>query len=434
MRNTGEDVKRPNLLYLHSHDTGRWIEPHGAAVPTPNLAALAREGVMFRKAFCAAPTCSPSRAAMLTGQSPHSCGLLGLTHRGFAMAHPGHHLARFLKGHGYRTALSGIQHEIAAGREKDLGYDEVLAPAREGLEGACAFLEAAEVPQPFFLAVGFHETHRVFPEPGPGEDPSSCAPAPHVPDEPGTRRDMAAFKASARELDRKVGKVLELLRRRGLDRDTIVLCTTDHGPAFPLMKCNLTDDGLGVYLLLRGPQGLSGGKVVDAMVSHLDVFPTLCELAGLPAPSWLEGTSLMPLVRGEKAEVREELFGEVTYHAAYQPMRAARTARHKLILRFGGRARPVLPNCDDGPSKDALLRAGWKEASLPEEELYDLALDPREGRNLAADPAHAGTLRAMRARLRGWMERTNDPLLKGPVPAPAGAVVSDPDWTRVKGP
>ena len=74
---------RPNILYLHSHDTGRHIQPYGHAVATPNLQRLAEQGVLFRQAFCAAPTCSASRAALLFGQGPHSAGMLGLTNRGF---------------------------------------------------------------------------------------------------------------------------------------------------------------------------------------------------------------------------------------------------------------------------------------------------------------------------------------------------------------
>src|SRR5438128_29326 len=75
----------PNILYLHSHDSGRYLQPYGHAVPTPSLKKLAAEGVLFRRAFSAAPTCSPSRAALLTGQYAHQSGMLGLAHRGFSL-------------------------------------------------------------------------------------------------------------------------------------------------------------------------------------------------------------------------------------------------------------------------------------------------------------------------------------------------------------
>jgi arylsulfatase A-like enzyme len=206
-----------------------------------------------------------------------------------------------------------------------------------------------------------------------------------------------------------------------------VISTTDHGVSFPLMKCNLNDSGWGVSLIMRGPGGFNGGRLVDSLLSHVDVYPTLCELLGISPPSWLEGRSFLPIVRGEKAEINEEVFAEVTYHAAYEPKRAVRTQRWKYIRRFGDRHSPVLPNCDDGLSKSLWVEYGWKQHRLPEEDLYDLIFDPGEHQNLAPDPQYKETLIEMRARLDSWMRRTNDPVLRGPVPAPPGAKVNDPD-------
>ena len=193
------------------------------------------------------------------------------------------------------------------------------------------------------------------------------------------------------------------------------------------MKCTLTDHGIGVMLILRGPGGFSGGKVCDALVSHVDLFPTLCDLLGIDPPDWLEGRSMMPLVRGDADEINDDIFAEVTYHAAYEPMRAVRTRRWKYIRRFEERSRPVLPNVDGSPTKNLLLAHGLADRTPESEQLYDLMFDPNEARNLAADPAHAGVLREMRDRLERWMKRTSDPLLRGPVPAPSGARVNDPD-------
>jgi arylsulfatase A-like enzyme len=164
----------------------------------------------------------------------------------------------------------------------------------------------------------------------------------------------------------------------------------------------------------------------------VDVYPTLCELLGISPPPWLEGRSFLPIVREEKKEINEEVFAEVTYHAAYEPKRAVRTQRWKYIRRFGDHHTPVLPNCDDGLSKSLWLEYGWKQHQLPEEDLYDLVFDPGEHQNLVADPQYKGTLMEMRARLDSWMRRTNDPILRGPVPAPPGAKVNDPDGTSPK--
>ncbi|MDH7571364.1 MAG: sulfatase-like hydrolase/transferase, partial [Armatimonadota bacterium] len=117
-------LARPNLLYLHSHDTGRYIQPYGYPVPTPNLQRLAEEGFLFRQAFCANPTCSASRAALLTGQCAHSSGMTGLAHRGFSLKDYGQHLVHTLRAAGYVSTLVGVQH--VARDATVIGYDEIL--------------------------------------------------------------------------------------------------------------------------------------------------------------------------------------------------------------------------------------------------------------------------------------------------------------------
>lgn len=421
-------TERLNVLYVHSHDTGRYIHPYGYAVPTPNLQRLAEEGVLFSNAFCAAPTCSPSRAAMLTGQCAHSAGMIGLAHRGFDLTDPRQHLASVLSGAGYHTALVGVQHEIKRDPTR-LGYREVVPLANPWQEhvgdGAAAWLGKAPA-TPWFLSVGFFQTHREYPSVEAGAGRYLRPPAP-IAATAATRDDMAAYVASARQLDAGIGQVLAALEASGQARNTLVLCTTDHGLAFPGMKCTLTDHGIGVLLILRGPAGLQGGRICDALTSQIDILPTLCELLGLETPDWVQGHSLWPVLRGETAEVNDEVFAEVTYHAAYEPQRAVRTRRWKYIRRFGTRCTPVLPNCDDSPSKDLWLSHGWADQILPDEQLYDLVFDPHEAYNLAADPLYVSAMEEMRARLLNWMERTHDPLLAGePVPAPAGAQVNDP--------
>ena len=423
--------RRMNVVYLHSHDTGRYVSPYGFAVPTPNIQHLAESGTVFRRAFAAAPTCSPSRAALLTGQWAHSSGMLGLAHRGFRLHDPEQHLAAVLRKSGYTTVLAGIQH--VAGDPADLAYDRVLASGKDRSVAAvmpaasAVIAELAASGLPFFLDAGVFETHRPFPEPGPDDDPRYLAPPLPMPDTPETRADMAAYHTMVRELDRGVGIVLEALREHGLDDDTLVIHTTDHGLAFPRMKCNLTAHGTGVLLSLRAPGRIPAGRVVDAMVSHVDIFPTVCELLGLTAPDWLQGQSLVPLLDGSADAVREETFAEVTYHAAYEPQRAVRTDRWNYVRRYGERPTPVLPNIDDGLSRDAWLEAGWDREDLPAEQLYDLMFDPGEASNLAASARHAVVLDEMRGRLDRWMRATDDPLLRGDVPLPPGATMNDVD-------
>jgi arylsulfatase A-like enzyme len=354
--------------------------------------------------------------------------MLGLAHRGFALDDYKQHIVHTLREAGYESTLIGVQH--VAAEPGVIGYDRVASvessDARHVTPIAVDFLNNAPR-EPFFLAVGYSETHREFHTPGPSEDPRYCLPPHPLPDSIQTRQDMAAFKASARVLDDAIGDVLNTLKDNDLADSTLVICTTDHGIPFPGSKCNLTDHGIGVMLIMRGPGGFDGGQICDGMVSHIDLFPTICDLLKIDAPGWLQGKSMMPLIRGKVDETNTEVFAEVTFHAAYEPQRAIRTQRWKYIRRFDERSSPVLPNCDDGPSKDVWLQSGWANRPPAQEQLYDLAFDPNECHNLAGDPAMAEVLTEMRSRLERWMRATDDPLSRGPVSAPRGVRLNDPD-------
>ncbi len=431
-------MKKPNIIFMHSHNTGRYIQPYGFAIPAPNLQHLADSGVIFRKAFASAPTCSPSRASFLTGMMPHSCGMLGLAHRGFKLPNYSIHLAHVLKAAGYITALSGVEH--TAPDLSDVGYDRILSfqklesasPQNPGDPAQTAAKYLSSSPdQPFFLSVGLRETHRPFPkadpEHHPEEDPRFCQPPQPLPDAPETRADMADFKASVRVMDRKYGLILDALERSGLRENTYVFCFCDHGLQFPLNMCNLTDHGIGVYLIAHGPEHFTGGKSIDAMVSLMDLFPTVCALADVPIPARIQGGSLLTLVDGKADKLHDALFAEVNYHAAYEPMRCVRTERYKYIRRFDERDRLVLPNVDDTPSKDFLLAKGWAESPREQEMLYDLMFDPIESNNLVSKTSYRATYRAMSKLLDAWMKETEDPLLRGPAKAPSGSHLNDPD-------
>ncbi len=418
----------PNILYLHSHDTGRYVQPYGHPVPTPNIQHLADQGILFRKAFCGTPTCSTSRACLLTGQYGHNNGMLGLAHRGWSLNDYRQHIVHTLREAGYTSVLIGEQH--IAKEPEIIGFDRVVKIETTHVESVAPVARrilGEPLPQPFFLSVGFFETHRDWLDPPSLRDALYSLPPANLPDTPETRRDMASYKASARSLDQGVGTVLDTLQTHGLADNTLVIFTTDHGLAFPGAKATLFDRGLGVMLIVRGPGGFTGGRVNDALVSHLDVYPTLCDLAGIEKPDFLQGHSLLPLVNGEVSSLRKELYAEMTWHAAYEPQRAVRTRRYKYIRRFGSRRTPVLANCDDSPSKTLLLEHGWAERTVPFEQLYDLLYDPNEAANLAEDPAHADVLADLSGRLQSWMLETEDPLLHGDPQPPSGAEINEPD-------
>ena len=428
-----------NIIYMHTHDSGRYWSPYGYALPTPNLMALARQGTLFRQCYCAGPTCSPSRAALLTGMNPHSCGMQGLASRGWQLNDYSKHLAAYLGQNGYETALCGIQHE--APDHRMIGYKRVLGSQEFSMDqteqsmeewdfsntrAACAFLRGPHENEPFFLSMGWFNTHREYPKAKSDIDPAYLAPPLPLYDCETNRRDMADYHESVRVVDDCVGMLLTALEEAGLAGDTLVVMTTDHGIAFPQMKCTLYDTGIGVGLILRYPGNPSAGQATDALVSQLDLYPTLCQWADLPLPAWLEGHSLLPLLEGRCTEVRQEIFAEVTYHAAYEPKRCIRTQRYKLI-RFYDEHNGIVPaNIDECPSKDLLLQNGFGSHTRVREYLFDLWLDAPERENLAADPAHQAVYTDLSRRLEAWMKATDDPLLKygSRVPKPAGARVN----------
>ena len=416
----------PNILYIHSHDTGRYVQPYGHGIPTPNIQLLADQGVLFREAFSAAPTCSGSRASLLTGQYCHSNGMFGLAHRGWALNDYSQHWVHALRPAGYRSVLIGEQH--ISENPAVIGYDdEIEVASHHAADIAPTAIETlGRVPEPWFLSVGFFETHRTFKAPTSVRDTLYSLPPRNLPDAPITREEMAAFKASARSLDQGIGAVLNELHRLGVADRTLIVCTTDHGLAFPNAKATLYDRGTGVMLIMRGPRGFTGGKVIDSLVSHLDIYPTLCDIVGVEHPRFLQGRSLMPLIEGDAPAVRDAVFTEMTYHAAYQPQRAIRTERWKYIRRFHDYPHPVLANCDDSGTKRLWDENGWGEQFVPEEQLFDLLFDPNEAYSLHGRREHAGVLAALRQRVEAWMKETGDPLRHGPIPAPPGAVTNDP--------
>ncbi|WP_221029062.1 sulfatase family protein [Actomonas aquatica] len=436
---------RLNILHLHSHDTGRYVQPYGHAVSTPRLQAFAEQGVLFRQAFCAAPTCSPSRAALLTGQSPHVCGMHGLSNPpwSYRLKDVGHLLPHTLKSAGYHAVLGGVQHVTPKEEIGTQGFDEILNHDDMGEdvadlhERAAAFVHRAaqaEERKPWFMTVGFDQTHRDNcqgePESGGGfskPDPYDVAaldsrytlPPAIYPDRPEIRQDMASYREGVRRLDARMGHVIAAVDAAGVADETLIIVTTDHGIAWPGMKCNLTDHGLGVMLMMRGPEGFTGGRVVDAMVTHRDLYPTIMDLAGIAGPDWMEGRSLLPLVRGECERLHDEIYGEQGWHEVAEAARAVRTERFKYIRRLD----PVGPksaNCDEGPTKKLVAAWGGFDRGLGDELFFDLYLDPQETCNRINDARYADEIHRLRGKLDDWMKRTNDPFLDGVAVPPPG--------------
>lgn len=426
---------KKNILYIHTHDSGRYLEPFNGNIKTPRIMQLAKEGTLFRNAYSAAPTCSPSRVGLLTGMSPHTSNMLGLANRGFQMSDYGKHLSNFLKGNGYHTCLFGVQHE--APDTSMIGYDyfyEADCVDSDFMNrdiGACTqaakYLNSYNNKKPFFMSVGLIHTHREYPKDA--EDYINfdyITPPFTVADTKENRKDMAGYMRSAQIADDCVGIVLDALKESGLEDDTIIVFTTDHGIAFPFMKCNGYDTGIGVTLIMKYKNNPAIGKVCDSLISQIDLFPTLCEMTGLKKPTYLQGKSFLKLFKNLNMEINTEIFAEITYHAAYEPMRCIRTKRYKLIRYYDFHNEYVPANIDESSCKKLLIESGFLKKIRPREMLFDLYIDPLERENLIDNPDYLDIYKKLRIRLEEWMERTNDPLIyvSYRVPRPEGTYVN----------
>ncbi len=428
-----------NILYIHTHDTGKVISPYGYNTPTPNMMCFAKEALKFNKAFCASPTCSPSRAALLSGMYPHQVGMLGLSQRGFEMD-MSKHLVTYLKAQGFYTVLSGIQHEASwyLDHEKGakmIGYDENLTTSIAGYKeedfvlwdeknalSAARWIHHHDGKQPFFLSYGMYATHRKYPSTiAKGIDPNYVKVPDNIMDNENTRLDYARYLTSLQWADENFGKVIQALKQKGIYEETIIIFTTDHGLANPYAKCNLNDQGTGVLLMIRDPKGRHNGQVTDALTSHVDIFPTLCDILQMEKPTNLQGESMIEVLRGDQDNYREYVFEEINFHTSYEPCRAVRSKQYRYVVYYDDYLGMNLSNIDASLTKDEYLSAGIKDKKKYREALYDLRFDPLEKRNVIEDEAYKKIAIAMKKALHNHMEQTNDYMLEG-------LIAIDPQW------
>lgn len=430
-------MNKPNIVFMISHDTGRYLSCYGKQAATPELDDLARKGVRFDRYFCPAPQCSPSRGSILTGLYPVNHGMMGLAHLGFSMKADVTTLPMALRQDGYETALIGMSHETIDEPDSrltssgyKLGYDYVeKVPgdrAPDVADRTIAYLKekaASEEGRPFYVSVGFFETHRDFDEYAPVADPAeSIQPPAYLPNTAKVREDYALLHGSVKTLDKAVGRIVEAIEETGLQDNTLVIFSTDHGTAFPRAKGTLMEAGLETALIMYAPGRAEGGRVIGDLLCNVDLMPTLLEFAGAKTPEGLDGKSFLPLLEGERIVVRDHFFCEMTWHDLYHPMRGIRTGRFKYIRNFEEGPSVYLPLDIHRSLSGQVVRDSYYIPNVPEE-LYDLHSDPLEQDNLASDPACADILKELRGRVEGWMQETGDPLLSGKVEG-----IAAPEW------
>lgn len=441
---TAERTARPNILFCIADD---WGWPHAGAlgdevVRTPHFDRLAREGVLFTHAFVSSPSCTPSRNAILTGQHFWRLGAGANLWSTFSPEHEvfplllaaaGYHVGHWRKSWG-------------PGRLE--GWD--VPPAGPAFEGGFEqFLAARPEGAPFCFWLGAQDPHRPYREGSgaqSGLDPAAIDLFPFFPDDPRVRADVADYYFEVERFDRDVGRALARLDALGELENTLVVVTGDHGMPFPRCKGNVYDSGVRVPLAVSWPARVKGGRVLDDLVSLTDLAPTFLSAAGLALPEAMTGMDLTPRLEGDGGVLRAAvLFGRERHTPAQEaperggyPVRALRTRTHLYVRNHEPERWPAgtphheraflkgawLGDCDNGPTKLVIVaRAATDEACAqsfercfarrPAEELYDLALDPHQLRNLAADPGYLSLKVDLAARLARALEAGRDPRAGG---------------------
>jgi N-sulfoglucosamine sulfohydrolase len=429
------DVKpRHNVILLIADDMGLTLGCYGDKVgKTPHLDSLAKRGTRFSHAFATVSSCSPSRASIFTGQYTHTCGQIGLAHaeHNFHTRPNVRSLPSLLRPAGYRTGIIGKVHVLPKSvYDFDVQLDRINP--RNGVVMARAarkFVDDAG-DRPFCLVMGYTDPHRAargFANDGkyPGipatrYDPKSV-PLPYfIPDAADARADLADYYESASRLDHNVGLVLEELKAAGRADDTLVIFLSDNGIPFPGAKTTVYDAGLRLPLIVHRPGQKKTGIVNRAMVSWVDILPTILDWAGVKPPK-LAGRSILSVLEEESPRGWDIVFASHTFHEVtmYYPMRSVRTRSHCYIRNLAHRLDfPFASDLYNSPTWQGILKRGdtmlgkrsvEQYLHRPAEELYDLETDPHELKTLAGDAAHAKTLAELRSTLRNWQEQTADP-------------------------
>lgn len=458
---TPQEPQRPNVVLIVSDDHG--IDELGCygnrVIKTPNLDALASDGIRFTEAFCTTASCSPSRAVILSGLQSHRNGMYGLEHQE-------HHFQAFdavkglpvmLSAAGYRTARIGKFHvapETAFEFQTVLSGGAANDPASIGrspeemAEGARELI-ATRDDRPFFLYFATDDPHRAntvmadgqpsfdtYPRPNrfgnrdegyPGIDPVIYASAdvvvpPFLPDTPESRAELAEYYQSVSRLDEGIGMLIKILKAAGKYDNTLILYISDNGVAFPGAKTTLYDPGIRLPCIIRSPRQKEQGVVESAMISWADLTPTILDFVGaLPAGQEFDGRSFRKVLEGGSLVGWDEVYASHNFHeiTMYYPMRMIRTRRYKLIWNIASEL--TFPSANDlfhSPTWVSVTRAGGEvygqrrlENFLhrPRFELYDLEADPDEVLNLVDDPKYRDIKEDLSRRLKAFQQRTQDP-------------------------
>lgn len=419
----------PNIVFIIADDLG--VEDTGFMgnpdVRTPALDKLASRSTVFERLYVASPSCAPSRGAMLSGLMPFRNG-----------AEPNHtyvrdnvrQLPHFMRDLGYEIAAIG---KITHGADERAGFDyQNRDISLEKIGMVADYLRQRRSKKPLLLMVGIKDPHVPWPnKPFPHYDPSSLTIPSKLLDTPDTRLELARYYTDVERMDQQVAATLEAIDSN-LGPDTITFFTSDHGAQLPYGKWNNYESGVRVPLLVYWPGVAEAGRSSRALISFVDILPTLIEIAGGTPPEsgygagQIDGRSFLSLIKGKAEQHRNYVFStnSSAAHHTY-PLRSVCNDRFRYIRNVYPELNFTCQTDHNPKAQSHNLWTSWVSAAKsdskaalkvrqyhqrPAEELYDLQADPHEQYNLADDPDYVQTLRKLRAITDNWIRLSGDTL------------------------
>ncbi|MBM3728885.1 MAG: sulfatase [Acidobacteria bacterium] len=430
---------KPNLLLVLSDDhSAPYLGCYGdPVIRTPNFDQFASQGMRFTRAFTAAPQCVPSRTAMLTGRSPVAARMgrfssplppdvvslpdllrpagyyTGIMRRNFHLDGPGNvqpETQRFFDEHGLMTF------------ERRVDFLNRNAPRAQTVPLLSKFLDGKPGEKPFFLWVNFNDPHHPWDDNAipVKHDPAKIQLPAHLPDLPGVREELGRYFDEIARADAEFQSILDVLEKRGLAENTLIVFMGDNGMAFPHGKGSLYDPGLNVPLMVRWPGRVKPGLVTEELISGEDITPTFLAAAGVEKPKAMSGRSFLGLLTGESYTPRDHVFAARLAHgnspysdraSSFDLSRCVRTARYKLIYNCtphqvyqpvdsaGGPGWTQMQEANRAGTLAPIHHKAYFTSPRPVFELFDLQEDPSELNNIAAREDMAATLRELKRKM-----------------------------------
>ena len=414
--------KKPNIIVFIADDVS-WddIGSYGNNdVVTPNIDALAKNGLIFNNAYLTTSSCSPSRNSILTGRYPHNTGAAELhTEPPVEMIS----FAELLKDDGYYTLQAGKFH---MGEYAKRGFDQVHENKKaNGPGGEKLWVESVKnrpKSKPFFMWFASYDAHRVW---GDNEfsgthNPDLIKVPEYLVDGDLTRLDLANYYDEITRFDFHIGKVIAELKSQGEYENTLIIVMADNGRPFPHSKTRLNDQGVKTPFIIHYPELLKENNVVNSLISSIDIAPTLLDIAEIKIKDNFQGRSFYNLIKNPNQKFRNYVFAEHNWHDYESYQRMVRNDRYLYIVN----SRPQFPQ--EGPL-DAInsptyidLKTAEKDGTITKiqaeifvkprqaEELYDLSNDPYQFNNLISSVKIEDEYLLLKSILNDWINETGD--------------------------